>query len=432
MKLINICLIAITTLFFCISCAKNGTDVSTNGKPESPPQVTPKAAPLVPLSTVPTVSAIELINNIGWRMLGRMSEEKPGENIVISPVELAVPMAVLLEGARGETEREISKFLNWGGTKTDLHLGLTTAINAAMSRAQLDPTTKLESNNRFWVEQTFTIENDFLRVLDERYSTQIVPVDFLANASNVAKDVNDWGRQNSHGLLDTLLQPDDLNAMTRFVNVNLLFFSAEWLVPFNTAFPGSFRLVSGKTVSVPLMTEAGIVTFVNNQEYDAIRLPYAGEHFSMIVMAPKLGLPFPQFEKKLQDSLYASIVGELATTAPQPVDITLPKFSFSSSVELLDILELEGITTLRLREKTDLSGISPHAVDEKLHISKIGHAAKIVVNENGTLAAGATTVVSAIISSRPSANFDRPMVFAIQDDASGMILFLGRLMDPSR
>jgi len=73
---------------------------------------------------------------------------------------------------------------------------------------------------------------------------------------------------------------------------------------------------------------------------------------------------------------------------------------------------------------------------ERLKIDKVFHKAFVKVDEKGTEAAAATAVVMAKGGGPPPApalefNADHPFVYAIIDKATGLVLFLGRVADPT-
>jgi serpin B len=82
-------------------------------------------------------------------------------------------------------------------------------------------------------------------------------------------------------------------------------------------------------------------------------------------------------------------------------------------------------------DRAEFSGISKA---DRMQIQDVVHEAFIAVDEEGTEAAAATAVIFGVTSA-PSKTvdltIDRPFLFAIRDDATGAILFLGRVVDPA-
>ena len=82
--------------------------------------------------------------------------------------------------------------------------------------------------------------------------------------------------------------------------------------------------------------------------------------------------------------------------------------------------------------KADFSGMTG---TKELFISAVLHKAFVEVNEEGTEAAAATGVVIGLKSKPappPVFRADHPFVFMIRDNATGSILFIGRVADPTK
>ena len=122
------------------------------------------------------------------------------------------------------------------------------------------------------------------------------------------------------------------------------------------------------------------------------------------------------------------------------VEIHLPKFRITLAAELTESLSTLGMPLAFDRDRADFSGINgltpPHR--DSLSLSAVVHKAFVEVNEEGTEAAAATVVgVVERASGGPRVpplvfRADHPFLFAIRDLYSGMILFTGRVMDPTR
>ena len=76
----------------------------------------------------------------------------------------------------------------------------------------------------------------------------------------------------------------------------------------------------------------------------------------------------------------------------------------------------------------DLSGITGY---QGLFVSEAIHKAFVDVNEKGTEAAAATAVV---LDESGGAEFraDHPFIVMIQDNETGSILFMGKVVDPTK
>ncbi|MFT3776593.1 MAG: serpin family protein [Minicystis sp.] len=142
-------------------------------------------------------------------------------------------------------------------------------------------------------------------------------------------------------------------------------------------------------------------------------------------------------EKRLAPESIASWVGALK---PVMVDIALPKFEINpaSSLSVADTLKSLGMPLAFERLQADFTGIAnPPSPADRLYISKVFHKAFVKLDEQGTEAAAASAVVMARAGAAPNPeappefHADRPFLFFLRDTHSGMILFMGRVSDPS-
>jgi serpin B len=117
---------------------------------------------------------------------------------------------------------------------------------------------------------------------------------------------------------------------------------------------------------------------------------------------------------------------------PTEVKVFLPRFQAESGFGLRSVLTDMGMKAAF--GPADFTGMSPDGKD--LYVSDVLHKAFVDVNEEGTEAAAATAV---IIKERSSARpepvefrADRPFAFAIRENATGALLFLGRYAGPAK
>jgi serpin B len=177
------------------------------------------------------------------------------------------------------------------------------------------------------------------------------------------------------------------------------------------------------------MHRTGEYGYLEDTDFQALRLPYAGGKLSMIILLPHSMDGLPKLEKeltpeKLSDS-FAKFVNE-------KVIVSIPKYKMTAQFELAPILESMGMHAA-FGADADFSGMTGK---RDLMISNVIHKAFVEVNEEGTEAAAATGVVMTLKMAMPVRTLefraDHPFIFLIRDEASGAVLFMGRLTDPNK
>jgi serine protease inhibitor len=229
-----------------------------------------------------------------------------------------------------------------------------------------------------------------------------------------------------------LIQPGVLDALTRMVLTNAIYFKGKWALQFDPkmTFDSDFWTSATDKIKAPLMTEHGEFNYLENEALQAVELPYTGKGVSMIVLLPRQRDGLGGLESKLTSKNLSEWIGALKPT--KELTVTLPKFKMTSQFELSKELQALG-----MKDAFDSSGranfSSMGGEPGYLYLSHVIHKAFVDVNEEGTEAAAATGVVMkarALTKPNPVFRADHPFVFVIRDNKSGAILFMGRLVKP--
>jgi serpin B len=252
-------------------------------------------------------------------------------------------------------------------------------------------------------------------------------VDFVGDTEGARRLINAWAKERTRDRIPEVLLPGDVTESTRLALVNAIYLKAPWHRPFlvDETSTDPFTRLDGSTVDVQMMHSSPDVTCANGDGWRAADLPYLRGTLSMLVIVPD---DLPAFEADLDTAVLASI-DRAFRGQTDGASVSLPKFDFETRAELVGILSALGMPAAF--SGADFSGISPGG---GLAISKVVHQANISVDEKGTEAA-AVTVIGMDVSGPPpitcTVDANRPFLFAIRDRATGAILFLGRVVDPS-
>jgi serpin B len=190
-------------------------------------------------------------------------------------------------------------------------------------------------------------------------------------------------------------------------------------------------------VNASMMYQRSWFAYLQTPGYQAIELPYRGEDLSMVVFLPDRKDGLPDLEKTLSSALIDECLAQMQVCQ---VDLFVPRFKVTwGTVDLL-----EQLTALEMRlafdpSRADFSGINGRRPPDPraLFFSAVYHQAFVDANEEGTEAAAAaavTVTLGGLVYERievPVFRADHPFVFAIRERASGAILFLGRVADPT-
>ena len=368
----------------------------------------------------------ERANAIAFKFYAREAA-KPA-NLFFSPYSLHSAFAMAYEGAKGPTAAQIAAVFSFPPQAKKLRASVKTlndGLDAAAKGAQL-----LQAN-AFWAEQEYKFLPAYTGALTRHYKAEAKPANFKTAAEVSRRAINAWAEERTKGRITNLFPEGALNALTRLVLVNAVYFKGNWAAPFAKGLTGEadFTRGDGQKIKVQMMGFSGTrdLEYGETEAFQLVRLPYAGGGLAMLVALPKDG-------KNLADAaagLSAARLAEMrAVLAEQKTKVFLPRFSFGSGFDLNGPLTEIGMP-LAFTDAADFSGMDG---TRRLYIQRAVHKAFVEVNEEGTEAAAATGIAMGV----KSANFgfallraDRPFLFLIEDVKSGLVLFMGKVEDPN-
>jgi serpin B len=292
--------------------------------------------------------------------------------------------------------------------------------------AILPPTAKLLIANALMLARNGAIiSKDYAALLADRYAAET-----FRNAG--LDEVNGWVKRKTEGKIDRIL--DQLDPDAAAVLLNAAYFKSTWASTFSKqATRGeTFHLSPSQQVQVPTMSKVAGYAVTARSGYRAIRLPYAIRAIGMVIVVPDAVDGLPAVTAKLDAEELAGLFTTLRTTPAKSVSLALPRFKSAFKADLIPPLRQAGMRLAFDRTGADFSGMTGRPGGGVV-IDQIVHRAVIDVDEDGTEAAAATavgiTMSSAALSPEPF-RVDRPFLYYIVDEATGAILFQGRVADP--
>jgi serpin B len=334
-------------------------------------------------------------------------------------------------GAAGDTAAQLATTLHFSLPPARLHQtfdALDLALEAPPPAGAAGGAFRLSLVNALWGQRGFAFLPAYLDLLATNYGAGVHVVDFASATEAARETINQWVSQETSGAIPELFTPGILDPTTVFVLTNAVYFHASWHDAFQAASASAFQAPTG-AVQVPMMATASQTTLQGamGAGYTTVTIPYEGGTTSMVLIVPDANT-FDAFTSALTfDALDTIVTGTPAT----PFFLTMPSFSFRTTLALADVLAKMGMPNAFAPGLADFSGIDG---GHDIFIKAVVHDAWIAVDEKGTIAAAATGVVG----DRKAATVgtplivDRPFLFAIRDDATGTILFLGRVLDPTK
>ena len=345
------------------------------------------------------------------------------ENILFSPYSISTALAMTFAGAKDQTREEMmqavglsmERCLFFGSKRIAQILSKKTSINVA---------------NKIFAHQDYSIEQDFTDKLTEYFNAPIEQVNFATQGA--IDTINGWVSGQTREKIKTIVSSRDVDSNTRMVLANAVYFKSDWLKKFKAhdTRVEAFYKSEDDPMPVDMMQQTSTFKYVENEDLQLIELPYDKDDMSMFIALPREG-KLANVEKTLNTDNFEKLMSEMNM---HTVNVKLPKFKFETSYSLRDTLSNMGMPTA-FGPSADFSGITG---SKDLYISDVLHKAVIEVDEQGSEAAAATAVVmnmKATFHTRLPLTImfeaNRPFLFFIRDNETGLFLFTGRVCEPA-
>ncbi|GLV38020.1 Serpin 42Da [Carabus blaptoides fortunei] len=347
-------------------------------------------------------------------------------NLLICPLSVQTVLALVQAGAKTQTSDEIGRALNLPEDKTKTQQGFHKLMQSLNNADKVT----LDIANKVYIAKGFQIASGFKEIATNNFDAGIDNVDF-ARSAEAAQTINQWVEEKTNEKIKNLIKPNDLNALTRMVLVNALYFKGTWKNTFDNYMTRKrdFYLNEHDTVQVNMMHQTEWFNYAENAALDCkfLEMPYVGDEFVMTIVLPNKKDGLAALENKMAEVL-----------APQNykkerVDVMMPKFSVEETIQFKEVLQRLGMV-VPFTDAADFSGLSE--TGEALTISKVIQKNFINVTESGTEAASATAVGIVTLSlpsfTEPAKIFkaEQPFIYTLRTRQGNTLLFVGRYSQP--
>ena len=397
------------------------------------------AALAAPLSAIaPPVSnaadqaeAVNGSNAFAVDLYAQLSKQ-PG-NLFFSPESISTAFGMAYAGARGQTATEMEHVFHFTLPPDRLHPAMG-ALLAEMNAQHKNY--ELRVADALWAQQDASFLPDYLKLVQADYGAGFHRVNFKLAPDSVRETINAWVEKQTNDKIKDLLSPGVVNPSTRMVLTNAIYFKGDWQDQFDkeATQKEEFHLSATQWVMAPMMHRTDGYRYYDGGTFQALELPYAGDEIAMVVLLPKEKEGLPALEQLFTSGAAGDWIQKLEFV--DKVILTLPRFTMTQQFELSEALSAMGMPQA-FSGAADFSGMTGKP---DFTISAAIHKAYIDVNEQGTEAAAATSIVMRATAMRYSApepppivfRADHPFLFILLDTRSGGMLFLGRVTDPTK
>jgi len=369
-----------------------------------------------------TTSAVDEVvsanTRFGFKLFSQLLSQD-SSNVFISPTSIAIALTMLYNGASGETQQAMAQTLELQGISLqDINSANSTLLSALTNP---DPDVQVAIANSLWAKQEYPFRKDFLQK-QSLYKAQVTTLDF--QSPDATNTINAWVNQNTNGRIEQIV--DQINPEDVLFLINAIYFKGRWADEFdpNQTTNEPFFTRGGSTQH-PMMSQTGRYRYYENEQFQAVSLPYGKGRLSLYVFLPSENSDLTSFSQQLTSANWEKWLTQFSQ---REGSIRLPRFQMEYDLTLNDTLKALGME-VAFEDSADFS-----AMGDNLALSEVKHKTFVEVNEEGTEAAAVTSgrvmAVSAPIDPPFQMVVNRPFFCAIRDNQTGTILFMGSIVEP--
>ena len=365
-------------------------------------------------------------NEFAFDLYSELNKNEKG-NIFYSPYSISGALAMTYEGAKAQTADEIKSVFHF--PESNILRPNFAGIYNDINKENKDY--ELKTGNALWVQKDFPLLEDYMTRVEKYYGGKAATLDFVKETEESRLTINRFIEEQTKDKIKNLIPIGSVGASTRLVLTNAIYFQGIWEWEFDKSdtFEEGFIITPDNVVKTPMMhmsPEKTKFNYAETEDLQILELPYKGEKISMLILLPNENL------ETIESSLTEEKLDEykLQMEETKLDSISLPRFEFDTKYFMKNTLATLGMP-IAFSGNADFSGMTGK---KDLFISQVIHQAYVGVDEKGTEAAAATAVITKELAIMPTNIFkaDHPFMFVIQEKDTGNILFLGRVVDPTK
>lgn len=350
---------------------------------------------------------------------------------MFSPTSVQLALAMSYAGAAGDTQQEMAQAADLSSdprVTTRAVSDLLSQWNAFAGADKVRMSTEQRFANALFYREGLSLLKPYRDLVIGQYNARVLAMDF-SRPSETCRSVNAWVEEATSGSIRELLKEDAVPQNdTGLVLLNALFFKARWKKIFGVPSQGRFTLGNDNTIQVPMMEREEPTRYVARRDVRVLELEYSSEGYSLVILVPPEEERLEALEARLDPERLVSWTAFLPDGLVRTV---LPPFKIGPSTQKLKVhLQALGMRLAFDARRADFTQML-QASDKRAYVDEVHHASFIEVDRFGTTASAATGQVLFVASAkRPTFIVDRPFLFIVRDNRSGLILFMGRVTDP--
>ncbi|EAR97276.1 proteinase inhibitor I4 serpin (macronuclear) [Tetrahymena thermophila SB210] len=365
----------------------------------------------------------QLCDQIGEFAFSLNQQLSSQQNLIFSPTSIYISLALIAYGSNDKTLQEFQNVLKFQ-SKSQLLDIIHNAQQILINKNNI----KIANNILLGIQD---IQQEYQKFISQIENCSIETVDFKQNNNAIIAKINKQISDLTNNKIQNILTQDLFNEETKMILINAIYFKDSWKKQFEElqTKKQKFYTNDNKSKLVKMMNMSHKFNYYESENYQFISIPYKNKDYQLVIFLPT-NQNILDFEKFFT---FSSFTEALNNSVETKVNLTLPKFKINGEQNNLN----SALQALGLKEcftiKADFRDIQQQ---NYIMLSQVAHIGKIEIDEFGTEAAAATTVVMRTKSRMPKQleeivmTCDKPFVYALIHEPSQLILFMGKLLKP--
>lgn len=337
------------------------------------------------------------------------------KNILISSESIMTAMAMVINGANGDTLSQLQNSLYGGMSVADFNKYMSN-YNDYLT---LSKDVQFHLANSIWMKNGMSVKKNFLDTNEKYYHSQTYTEPF---DKNTVKKMNDWVNNNTKKMIPSII--DGFNKDDVMYLVNALAFEGRWMTQYSDyrVQKETFTNAGGQKQTVNMLNSTENYYLKDKQATGVMKL-YEGGNFAFVGILPNEGVSAAEYLKGMTGD---SFINFIKSAESKKVLTKIPEFSYDYKTEMKPTLQAMGISKAFTPE-ADFSEMTK----EPVHISSVLHKTHIELDRNGTKAAAVTAIAvaksSAPMNTEPPKEvyLNRPFIYSIVEVSTGLPIFMG-------
>ncbi len=364
-----------------------------------------------------------LISSFGLEVSKSVVADANLPNVVLSPLSVGLALALLAEGASGETRIALENALavpsgDWASFGHE--------IGTLLDDLNGDTTATIRIANAVWADTDLPLAAGFAARAEQDHQASVRVADLQAPSTH--EQVNEWAKEQTNGRIEDAMPPVDEYAEVLLLNA--VYFNGLWQEAFDSARtePAPFARARGDTISVPMMAETARFGHFDHQGHRGLRIPYQTGRFAAYVVVPDTVPASDVFDELTLEQ----VDGWPESLQSQSTTLLLPRIETRGKWDLLDALAQAG-APVRVEDRPSFDSLWASPPSAPVGVSGASQATFLKIDEQGTEAAAVTSMEVVSLSDEPTPEFrvDRPFLLVLRDDHTGAVLFVALIGDPT-